>query len=230
MKKLFFGLVAMVFLSATAQSVTNKNNPYDSAGILHNQILTEFLSKHGADKKMTSEKALEITNSICKSKKLEGKYLSFSEFNDGARDIKNNFRGVVSKSPLSESGKAELQKLFDYMLNNGFSGKANYKESVTFILELENIILKNKNLSKSDSEFLLKSTSVGRHSIGFWNDYYNRETTSNKNSTEEGPRWIRWLLVGAADICGGVAGGGAFSVVGAVGASGAANTFIKEAK
>lgn len=41
-------------------------------------------------------------------------------------------------------------------------------------------------------------------------------------------RWWQWLIIGASDVAVGVAGGGAFSVSGAVGASGLANTLIKK--
>lgn len=44
------------------------------------------------------------------------------------------------------------------------------------------------------------------------------------------PRWIRWLIVGAADIAGGVAGGGAFSVAPGAAASTTTITVIDKAK
>jgi hypothetical protein len=144
-------------------------------------------------------------------------------------DVKNNFKETVNNSSLSTSGKKELQTLFDFMLNNGFKGGISLSESVEYILNFENGIINNKELLESDVIFLLKSASVARHSIVLWEDYYAKNTTT-VTAKAEGPRWIRWLVVGAADVAGGMAGGGAFSVGTASIASTAAIEVVDRAK
>lgn len=226
MKNLVFGLIATVFMInlSWCQEYANQKNPFDNVGKQHNEIVNEFLSKYGSQK-LSVEKTLELISGICKTKKIEGKGLTKAEFDNGIIDIKINFRETVSNSSLSKEGKGFLQKLFDYMLNNGFNGTVDYKECHAYILNFENDILENKTMSNSDKEFLLKSTSVGRHSINLWHKRFSDENNENNAGRRRG--WFSWLIVGAADICGGVAGGGAFSVPGAIGASTATVGFLE---
>jgi hypothetical protein len=232
MKKILFGLIATMFfgLSANAQDVINKNNPYDFAGVQHNQVVREFLKKHGS-KNLSNEKTLELTNSICKSLGIKGETLTIEQFNFGMKDLKNNFKETVSKSSLSLNGKVELQKIFDFMLNNGFKGNVSFAESIDFFLKFESNVLINKNLTKSDMEFLLKSASVGRHSICLWKDYFRENiSTKTENIFTIPQKWIRYLIVASADVAGGIVGGGAFSVASGAGASTLAVEVIDKAK
>lgn len=233
MKKLIFGLIATVFfgLGANAQDVANKNNPYDYVGIQHNEVVREFLKKYGLQN-LSLEKTIELTTNICKSKGIEGSPLTVEQFNFGTTDIKNNFKGTVKNSSLSVEGKIQLQNLFDFMLINGFKGEITFKECTDYMMTFENAILNNKSLSKSDVILLLKSASVGIHSINLWNAYYGDNNSSNTQnaSSKGGPRWVKWLVVAAADVAGGVAGGGAFSVVTAVSASTATHELVDKVK
>jgi hypothetical protein len=232
MKNLIFSLIATVFIAmgAKAQDVINKSNPQDNAGAQHNAVVREYLGKY-ASENFSVEKTIELTNAICKSKGIEGPFLTLEQYNVGVSDIKNNFKNIVNKSSLSAVGKTELQKLFDFMLNNGFSGQISFTECIDYMLKLENEILKNASLTANDKDFLLKSTSVARHSICLWNDYYKANTSSkSNNSLNSPPRWVRWLIVGAADVAGGVAGGGAFSVASGAAASVLAVEVIDKAK
>ena len=222
MKKLLFSLMAIA-LTINSFGQANSKNPYDSAGKIHNDVVTEFLTKYGSQNLSTS-KTIELTNAICDSRGMEGPRLTEMQFNAGMKDIKNNFKETVSKSSLSSNGKIELQRLFDYMVNGGFKGGITIQESTAFILNFEDQILANKSLTQSDKKFILESSSVARYSTSMWNNIESKSSESQK------PRWIRWLIVAAADVAGGVAGGGAFSVPLGAAASTTTITVIDQAK
>lgn len=208
--------------NSTVQQYSNSNNPYDYAGKQHNQIVSEFLTKYG-NEKLSIEETIKLTNKICDEHDLQGERLTLKQFNYGMSDIKNNFRGTVEKSNLSSNGKKELQTLLDYMVVNGFKGSVNKEEVIGYIKDFENGILKNRELKENDKVTLLQLSSVGRYSVGMWHNSYN--TTMSEKRT---PGWLRWLIVGAADVAGGVAGGGAFSVATGAAASTTANTLVSE--
>lgn len=232
MKKMLFGLIATVMLSFTgnAQDIVNKKNPYDKAGAQHNEVVREFIKKYSSEQ-LSFEKTIEVTNNICKSKGITDGQLTVKMFNNGIIDIKNNFKETVNKSSLSSEGKLELQKLFDFMLNNGFNGGVSFDESISFILNFEENVLKNNKLIKSDIEFLLKSASVGRYSVCLWKDYYGDiKSKETENNSIFKTNWVKWLIIGAADIAGGVAGGGAFSVASGATASTLTIGVIEKAK
>lgn len=171
-------------VNSTTFDYSNPENPYDAAGIQHNEIVIEFLKRYG-NEKLSFQKTIELTNKICDEHELKGDRLTLEQFNYGMSDIKNNFRGVVEKSNLSYNGKKELQTLLNFMVVNGFEGSVNLEEVVSYIKEFESGILNNKELKEYDKVSLLQLSSVGRHSVGMWYNSYN--TTANEKRT---PGWL----------------------------------------
>lgn len=210
--------------NSTSIDYNNPENPYDAAGIKHNEIVLEFLKRYG-NEKLSIQKTLDLTNEICDEYELKGERLTLKQFNYGVSDIKNNFKGTVEKSDLSYTGKKELQRLLDFIVSNGFKGGVGLGDVVSYIKNFENSVLKNRELTESDKASLLQLSSIGRHSVGMWYEIYN-PSTAEKINQKKTPGWLRWLVVGAADVAGGVAGGGAFSVATGVAASTSANTLI----
>ncbi|WP_213524253.1 hypothetical protein [Nonlabens sp.] len=202
----------------------NPDNPYDDTGIKHNEIVMEFLKRYG-NERLAIQKTLDLTNELCDEHELKGERLTLKQFNYGVSDIKNSFSGTVEKSNLSYTGKIELQRLLDFIVSNGFKGGIDLEEVVIYIKDFESSIMKNRELTESDKTSLLQLSSVGRHSVGMWYKIYN-SPTAQKIAEKRTPGWLRWLVVGAADVAGGVAGGGAFSVATGVAASTTTNTFI----
>ncbi|RZL38820.1 MAG: hypothetical protein EOP00_28260, partial [Pedobacter sp.] len=151
MKKLLFSLLAIVTFGVGANAqYENSKNPQDHTGILHNEIVDEYLKKYGKTNN-SIEKTIELTNEIARSKGVAGPGLTVKQFNEGMSDIKNNFSGVVNKSSLSSKGKVELQRLFDYMLNNGFKGTLTFPQWKEFIFSFEDQIINSTVLTSDDT-------------------------------------------------------------------------------
>lgn len=210
--------------NSTSINYDNPDNPYDASGIKHNEIVMEFLKRYG-NEKLSIQKTLDLTNELCDEHELKGERLTLKQFNYGVIDIKNSFSGTVEKSNLSYTGKIELQRLLDFIVSNGFKGGVGLEEVVIYIKDFESSIMQNRELTESDKASLLQLSSVGRHSVGMWYKIYN-SPTAEKVGQKRTPGWLRWLIVGAADVAGGAAGGGAFSVATGVAASTTTNTFI----
>jgi hypothetical protein len=208
--------------NSTVQKYSNSENPFDTAGKKHNILVSEFL-KINNSKKLSVEETISLANDFCDAKELDGGRLTMVQFNYGIKDIKNNFRGVVERLDISKMGKFKLQELFNFMVQNGTKGNISIEEVTSYIVSFENSVLKNNSLNKKDKEVILSSTSVARFSTGFWYNYNSADTTGQAKRT---PGWLRWLIVGAADVAGGVAGGGAFSVATGTAASLGANQLV----
>lgn len=218
--------------SFSGNAQANPNNPYDSAGLQHNKVIKQFLEKYDS-KNLSNQETLNILNNLCDENEIKGEKADMNFINFGIKDFKNNFRNVVNKSSLSKNGKLRFQGLLDYMITEGFKGEISYYQFFNYIIKFEDTIKNDKSITKKDMEFILKATSVARYSTFLWGNYYydnmslkslNSKMTANDGMTT----WWQWLIIGASDVAGGVAGGGAFSVSGAVGASGLANTLIKK--
>lgn len=82
--------------------------------------------------------------------------------------------------------------------------KSEYNEVYDFIINLEDKIIEDKKINDKDLKILLGGTSIGRYSCFFWNEI-EFNNTINKNSDKR-PFW-NWLVIGAADVIGGIAGG-----------------------
>ena len=102
-----------------------------------------------------------------------------------------------------------------------------YKTIYNKIIAFEQKIMEDKSISIKEKEILLESMSIARHSMYFWYNYYNNPTGATYQAKK---KWWHWLIIGLADVAGGVLGsssGGLGAVKGACLASSTANQILK---
>lgn len=202
---------------------TNPKNPYDNIGILHNEMLGKILQKQEIKTKSgistipfnIATQELNLSEECIKE--IE-EVISFENYND-------DFKDFINKQKLEENAKEILITLFKQIREKNENGLFNdFSDFKNDIEVIENNIILNESLTDYSKVQLLSLTATFRHSAQFW-DLYLQE---NEIQTRAKMKWWKWLIFGAADAIGGFAGGGAFSVGGATGASSLALSALKE--
>lgn len=210
MKKIIFGLIATVF-SFISYSQSNSKNEFDYVGRLHNELVDTYL-KNNYSYKTNDELCKQINDIASKNKNFismvgSNNYQFDAKIIDnGIIDFKNYFKNTINSQPLSEIGKQNSQKLVNYLFEKSFSkNNVTYKELFDYIVNYEDDILKNTNLSKLDKQILLSSSSVARYSLFFWDNHFNKNSSSQTTSSE-GRSWWQWVVIGVCDVGGAIAG------------------------
>ena len=210
MKKVILGLIAMAFsLFSNAQS--NTKNKFDYVGKLHNEIVDTYLKNN-----FSYQNSEELCNQINEIASKNNNFISIVGSDNfkadsktidlGINDFKNYFKNIINNQPMSENGKQNSQKLVNYLFESGFSSnKVSYQELFDYIVSFENEIIISKNLTDLDKQVLLSSSSVARYSLYFWNNHF-KNNNENQTTSSQGRSWWQWVIVGACDVAGGIAG------------------------
>jgi hypothetical protein len=145
------------------------------------------------------------------------------------RDKDNNFKSVISRANCSDYAKSKLSHLFTMILAEENNENADYDLLFRKIIDFESEMTEDKALNDGDRRLILISTSIARHSLYFW--YTNSPESINGRVSR---KWWEWLIVGACDVAGGVAGcsvaGAAGAISGAVAASSAGASLLEWAQ
>ncbi len=205
MKKLVFGLISTILLAFNGIAQENSKNNYDYVGRLHNEILSELVTKNDVAKMSLPEieakvKTIALANKNYMERFKDAPYVSLSE-NDiqkGMADYPNKFANIVNKSNVSSEAKEKLNELIGYCLDNG--EKMSSKELFGYIISFEDTVMKS-DLKEEEKGLILSATSVARYSNQFWTV---QQTVENSTS-----RFWHWF----GDLLGGVAGGIAGSFI-----------------
>jgi len=214
--------------SITLPAQENPKNPYDNAGKLHNKVISGFIKKYG-NKNLTVKETIIKTLEECKKQGIEvnDKNVDEKVFIDLVNDKKYNFVNIVKKSTLSKKSKSILIKFFNEIGNLKNGSPVDYKTVYKKIVEMEQRILDDKSIATNERKILLESMSIARYSLHFWYNYYNNPTGSASQAKK---KWWRWVVIGLADVAGGILGsssGGLGAVKGACLASSTANQILK---
>lgn len=205
----------------------NPGNPYNFVGQIHNEILVQYLDKYQNEGTKDMDVVVERVNEIASSNELLIKHLNghvpkadTGFLMDGYRDFDNRFKNVIANTKVSREAQRQLSQLVNYMIDKA-EGEAepSYEEVDAYLAKFErNLIKGSERYSKEDQEVLFSAVSTARHSSNLWYNHYMVKSAGE--GEDNGKRkWWQWLLVGASDVVGGFAGGGALSIPGATGAS-----------
>ena len=159
-------------------------------------------------------------------------------------DLDNNFENFIVSLNLDSHTKSELDAFFRNIVSMSEYQDLTYNDVYNEIISFENKVINQTVLVPiQEREVVLAGTSTLRHSLAFWEEELQIESTPylcTSNSKYNGFRiqqaarkkWWHWVIIGVADALGGIAGGslggGGAIVSGAVGASRLANTLIKD--
>lgn len=218
MKKLAFGLIATVLFIGTAfsQSPANSRNDLDYVGVIHNEVLTEFVHQNNPENMSINEILEKMKSLVLKNKNYTKRFgseyngLTYEQVTENMPDIANNFNNMVNNTRYSAEAKEYLNELL-----NSLSGATDFNRVYESTVALENRVLASR-LSNSEKQVVLSAGSIARYSSYLWLVENPRPTFSNSLSARF--RW--WSIV--ADVAGGILGSGggiAGAAAGAVGAS-----------
>ena len=190
---------------------------YDSAGIYHNMMVSEFMKTEEFQEILAKNKTLK--NDTKEAIRLIGSGMgNFCKKHKTICDLLNKW-GVAGNNPtdivLPIFNHATAQKLLDEGIEkNGISKRgAKYGNQLVFlksklleekikeIRALEITILSDEEIKELEKERLMSMASVGRYSLAFWDNYqwdrYNSVRSIKK---------IDWDKAGVMDTIGALGG------------------------
>ena len=214
MKKILFGLIATVMFANVCKAQENAKNQYDYIGKIHNEVILEYLKQNtqpnlSIEEILNKVKPVILNNQSYKSKfGLAYSGLTETQIKQYMPDVANNFKNLIDNQNLSSDCKLLLNELMD-----NISSSQNYNAIYNYVIVFENTVI-NSNLSNSEKQIILCSSSVARYSSFLW--FVIDPKTNNSHSAA---RFHWWSVL--ADVAGGVLGSGGGPAGTAAGATGA---------
>lgn len=203
--KSVLSLMAVVLVSVSSFGQANSENPYDYAGALHNELLTNFFKKKqgylNVDETLILVKEVAMKNRNYTSR-FGNNYIDFpkGEINKFVADYPNKFVNYIDQINLSNPSKGIIKEvvLFTMDEKNKDISLENYR---AYLVQKERAVL-NMSLSTNEKEILLSSLSVLRHSAYFW------ENQAPNQAMGGGQRRsiLSWVADGVGAVVGGVLG------------------------
>lgn len=186
----------------------NEKNVYDSAGVIHNKVINEVMNdlrdKYGTVNKLNRIDVYEVLGTRLVN---DGFFSSMEKFrtevpistlNEILNDTTNFYEKAIARLNVSLEAKEFVVRLFS-TLEKYSEETDDYSIYRREIINIENDIIASQSLKTSEKEKLLKAMSIARYSLYYW---FNFETSTLKAKR---PIW-KYLVVGGADILGGVIG------------------------
>lgn len=144
----------------------NKSNPFDNAGKAYNAILDAYSNEDSLSN--NPEKIAETVESIANSLP---EFMALKTSNDltvvdyetlrGIMDDEYSFENAISDSSLSNNAKTVLNNFINN-LESQFENQS-VRTVHAFIMEFENNLSQQNNLSSSDKKIILTTTSIARY-------------------------------------------------------------------
>lgn len=198
----------------------NSANVWDSIGVKHNEILSD-LKANRANLSSTDD---YIGYSLYRFHERYDPYytittLTNSEIRDVLTDSTYQYmNGIAANTYYSEDVKNNILEFYHLLENISDEEDISYGDLKNYITNFEEYIIES-SLDSSDKDEVLKITSLARHSFYFWYiELGDVKTTTTIFASRRKPIW-KWIVVGVADIAGGVAGAtiGSPTGIGAIG-------------
>jgi hypothetical protein len=221
-KLLFFFAIAFMMSSCSKDSVQdafinestnvsyqlgvnpwNDNNPHDSVGYHHNEVLKIFHSAYGDVRDYTIEQFEDSLLKVFQQYPFFENPTSIGfDLNEALNMISYNkqdsiieYDGLFDNTSLSISAKEFFEDFVSGMTNSNFQ---DYQDFKNYVIINEEYLINNGDIFSSEEMFiLLISTSVARHSGYLW--YYEEDVVNYSGI-------IGWVIVGA-DAAGAIYGG-----------------------
>lgn len=221
----------------------NSDNIWDSVGIYHNQAL-EYVIQEAVGQPKTITNYVGYSNQFMKNTfgervpDISSKLFSVSSVEILLSDTSTYFNNTIDSSRYSRNVKTYLKNLISIMKDTTDDNSFNYCYIKSKIVELENNVPNDSNLSQSEKDVILRVTSVGRFSLFYWNNTFQSKLNGGESISSKKRKWWQWLIIGISDVAGGIAGGittgptvvgtVAGVVAGAAGASSGAATLVDD--
>lgn len=211
------------------QEASNPDNPWEHFGLIHNDILDEYKLEKIKDLKKNPQMFAKKVNRMDEViefafQKFDEKYQVLGlEETSSVEQIKHilndgdNFYANIVDEYTKEKANVHVAVKDFFKIIETFSGQnITYTDVKDEIIKFEKgILLGNYSLNKAEKDYILKMTSIARHSFYFWSNQKPR-------ISKTGRPWWKWVIVGLADVAGALTG----KVKDALGASAGASTLI----
>lgn len=185
-------------------SPENALNPYDSAGYVHNLLMSQLESVvDGSD---SFERIIDVTDSLIINRygaDIEPILLDYSEIDFIISEVQDdNYISEINTLSISTIQKSKLEELIQIAVDS-----ENECDLIDKVISFEEELLSEH--SNEDIENVLIASSIMRYSTYYWD--------GSNFSTEKLKLWKKIVVV-VADVAGGISGGlaGAPTVVGTV--------------
>lgn len=185
---------------------SNNSNPWDSVGIYHNYAL-DYVKKQALGGTADLKKYLDYSNNYMVStfssrvSNIRELLPSEDQLRTILADSASYYSNFIDKSPYSEGVKLKFKELIGIITDEVGYEDADYCDIKVRILEFEEKLLADGSLKTDEKDQVLKASSVARYSLYFWYNEYQASLETSKR------KWWQWLIVGVADVAGGIAGG-----------------------
>ena len=185
---------------------SNSSNSWDSVGVYHNYAL-EYVKKQAFGGTADLKQYLDYSNNYMVST-FSSRVSNIRELlpsDDQIKSILNDsasyYSNVIDKSPYSDGVKGKFKELIGIITDEVGYEDADYCDIKVRIVEFEEKLLADGSLKTEEKDQVLKASSVARYSLYFWYNEYQASLETGKR------KWWQWLIVGVADVAGGIAGG-----------------------
>ena len=166
----------------------NSDNPFDNAGILHNELVERYYSGKNlpADLDSIALRVKIIADSI--PELVAMKSASVSNFNISIVEYMLAYpascaSAVISATTMSAGGKLSLSGFIDAMLLLS-KKEDHYSSFYAFVCAYENDVYFDNQLSTEDKRIIQITTSIVRHSV------YRKKKKPKKNTDLDWTIWI----------------------------------------
>jgi hypothetical protein len=185
----------------------NSSNPWDDVGIYHNEALEYVKEQAGSVANLAEYVGYSNTYVVntfgeqMSMEELETLLPSPDQVESILADEPNWYSNVIESSSYSAAVKEKFSNLIALIIDTDGYEDADYCTVKGQIVDFEEQILADETLSTEEKDQVLRVSSVARHSLYFWYmQYLETEGTAKR-------KWWQWLVVGVADVAGGIAGG-----------------------
>lgn len=221
----------------------NADNLWDSVGIYHNQALEYVIQEsEGQPKSIPTYIGYcnqFITNTFEKRvPDISSKLFSASSVEKLLSDTSTFFNNTIDSSRFSGSVKTYFKSMISILKDTTDNNSFDYCFIKKKVVEFENTIANDTNLSESEKDEILRTTSIARYSLFYWNNTFQSKLSGGESISVKKRKWWQWLIIGISDVAGGIAGGittgptvigtVAGVVAGAAGASSGAATLVDD--
>jgi hypothetical protein len=205
-------------------NVENPANPYDQAGVVHNEILDYILMNKPqwscGDNSQWVQTNVHLTATyMCDN----GYGVGGNDYNATSNmlnDIVDDFQTRSFEDIVADIGSEQLQNYNTQLLNEveSYTDSTQIDSLLNSIKRLESVVMAS-TLSPDEQKVFLEGASIARYSSCYWFQEYQKSVSDWHCPSDPIPagkfNWGRGLGVAFADICGGLA----FSWLGPVGST-----------
>jgi len=223
--------------NSSTLTIANPLNPYDNAGVLHNQGIEYLLNNRSYFGTNVDSMCLDIVNVIGDFFENENP-LNVNNpetyYRDSISHLLFNKRAMSLTALYSSQGYSSYSINLNDSIFTVIGDLANNTTNLAYFIAevkvIEHLLLNDNNLNSSEKEWLLSQTSILRYSTALWKDVIENLSggDTNKDYDEVPLGMFSWLgkvwdyckenpwkciFIGLSDAAGAASGGGVWGAV-----------------